>query len=315
MDPLSHAVAGRLLVGNRAARGAGVAAVLGALCPDIDAVLMPVGWDLYLRLHQVGTHTFVGMMACAVLVGTVVAVWARGTAWRTLAAAAWIGAFSHTVLDVVSGATIRPLWPLSDSTMRFGLVAMAEPALVAIFVAAAVVWWLWPARRTNAALTSLALVFIILVGKAAVRREAQRLYDSATRQDAVRASTIEAEWGTTSGWIVMDRTDDRVRRWHVDTTRSTVVRELDRPLPAETAAIEASQLASVVRNLLAAHEFPIAVETDDAGGSEVRWSDAQYCRTSADGLACDLWFGVVFDATHTLTRQFVTIGAWTQERR
>lgn len=314
MDPLSHVVAGRLLVGSRVARGAGVAAVLGALCPDIDAVLMPVGWDLYLRLHQVGTHTLVGTMACALLVGTVVGVWARGTVWRTLVAVAWIGALSHVVLDVVSGATVRPLWPASDMTVRFGLVAMAEPALVIIFAAAAVVWWLWPARRTNAALTSLALVLVILAGKAAVRNEAERLYDAATSRDDVRVRTIEAEWGSTSGWIAMDRTDERVRRWRIDTARSTVTRELDRPLPAGTAAIEASRTTTVVRNLLAAHEFPIAVETDDGGGTAIRWSDAQYCRTAAHGLACDLWFGVVLDADHAPMRQFVTIGAWEQSR-
>ena len=56
MDPLSHAAMGRVLVGlPREAPRASVAAaaVLAALSPDIDAALMPFGWDRYLRAHEI----------------------------------------------------------------------------------------------------------------------------------------------------------------------------------------------------------------------------------------------------------------------
>ena len=68
MDPLSHVAFSRTLIGVLPSprridgpRGAHVAAaVLGSLSPDIDAVFMPFGWDRYLRVHEVGTHTVEG---------------------------------------------------------------------------------------------------------------------------------------------------------------------------------------------------------------------------------------------------------------
>ena len=75
MDPVSHVAFGRILVelAPRTRRPRGVlASVLGALCPDIDVVRMLLRYDLYLRIHEIGTHTIVGLAACAALtVGTV----------------------------------------------------------------------------------------------------------------------------------------------------------------------------------------------------------------------------------------------------
>lgn len=351
MDPVSHAIVGRLLIGvvdksGWAGRGAGVAAVLGALSPDLDAVLMPFGWDLYLRVHQVGTHALVGTVACAALVATVVRVCTRGSRpstslratlsrlrgrWGRLAFAAWVGALSHVGLDIASGATVRVLWPVADTVTRFGLIAMAEPSVVLILAVAALVFWRWPTRRVNAALTSLAFVVVVLAGKAAVRAEAQRLYESTTRRDVVLGQMLDAEWGAFSQWVAIDRTADRVRRWRVDTARSTVARELDLPLATATGPQAISLRAPVVQNFLAAHDFPIAVATGEAPAVEIRWSDLQYCwaigapgavragvgslvRPADVPIACGLWFGVAFDAQGAIVRQFVTIGEWLQRR-
>ena len=66
MDPVSHASFGRTLVAalgthqassDRPVRGTVVAAVLGALSPDIDSIVMPFGWDRYLRVHETATHS------------------------------------------------------------------------------------------------------------------------------------------------------------------------------------------------------------------------------------------------------------------
>ena len=67
MDPVSHVIFGRTIVaalekpdGSRLGRGAGAAAILGALSPDADSVLMPAGWDIHLRFHEIGTHSLAG---------------------------------------------------------------------------------------------------------------------------------------------------------------------------------------------------------------------------------------------------------------
>ncbi len=72
MDPVSHVIFGRTLVAaldtpgrGRFGRSVAGASMLGALSPDVDFLLMPQGWDIYLRAHEVGTHSLGG----AILVG------------------------------------------------------------------------------------------------------------------------------------------------------------------------------------------------------------------------------------------------------
>src|SRR5436190_2037287 len=126
MDPVSHVVLGRTLIvvlerPDRARFGvnAGAAAILGALSPDIDSVLMPVGWDIYLRVHEVGTHSVLGVVAVGCAAAALVRLFARQAHYRGLAAAAVVGALSHLGLDVLSGARLHLLWPFAD--LKFAL--------------------------------------------------------------------------------------------------------------------------------------------------------------------------------------------------
>jgi membrane-bound metal-dependent hydrolase YbcI (DUF457 family) len=153
MDPVSHAALGRTLIAAFAAgrqrarppRAWVAAAVLGALSPDLDAVLMPFGWDQYLRVHEIGTHTLAGTLACAVLTAAAVRVFAREGRYSSLLLPAWLGAGSHVLLDLLSSARLRPGWPLVDTVVSLPVVAMADPWLFALCVAGPV--WIWIAER------------------------------------------------------------------------------------------------------------------------------------------------------------------------
>ena len=117
---------------NGPLRACVVAAALGSLAPDLDAALMPFGWDRYLRAHEIGTHTIVGTLACALLTAAAVPSSARPASYWWLTLSAWIGAASHVLLDLVSGARLRPGWPLIDTPSVCPLVAMADPWLLAL---------------------------------------------------------------------------------------------------------------------------------------------------------------------------------------
>ena len=108
---------------------------------------MPFGWDIYLRVHEVGTHTAIGTAACGLLTGSVVSLFARRVQLWTLAGAAWVGAMSHVLLDLVSSARIRVLWPFDDRTVSLPLVAMADPWLAALLIAGVSATMLARARR------------------------------------------------------------------------------------------------------------------------------------------------------------------------
>src|SRR6476661_9378486 len=149
MDPLSHVVAGRAVTAlfddGRYGRGLGAAAIVGALAPDVDVLLAPAGWDIYLRAHQAGTHSIVGGLMVACVAAAIVRGFARGSRYAALAAAAGAGALSHLALDVMSGARIRLAWPFVDARVALPLVAMADPWLITIFGVGLIT--LWPGRQ------------------------------------------------------------------------------------------------------------------------------------------------------------------------
>src|SRR5262245_59274465 len=147
MDPLSHAAYGVTLVrtlrsdparGVRSARAAVLAATLGALSPDIDAVVMPFGWDRYLRVHEIGTHSIVGAIVCGLITGALVWIFKgrasedRRREYSILAAYASVAALSHVLLDLLSSARLKPGWPFIDTVVSLPIVAMADPWMLAL---------------------------------------------------------------------------------------------------------------------------------------------------------------------------------------
>ena len=108
------------------------AAVLGALAPDVDARAHAVRLGRYLRSTRSGrTHRRQRCLRApdrgrrpplrtrAVLHGS--ASCARGSERS-----------SHVLLDLLSSARLRPLWPMIDRSISLRLVAMADPWLLAL---------------------------------------------------------------------------------------------------------------------------------------------------------------------------------------
>ena len=177
---------------------------------------MPLGWDRYLRVHEVGTHTIAGTLACALVTAAAVHVFARPTRYSWLALSAWIGAASHVLLDLLSSARLRPGWPFVDTVVSVPLVAMADPWLLALCVAGPVALWVaGRSRGRRAGVAVLAVMAVFLLAKAALGILAFSSYRSASDRSAeiVLARAIEAKWASLNTWHVFDRTANRVRAW------------------------------------------------------------------------------------------------------
>ena len=318
MDPLSHIVAGRavtaLFDNGRHGPGLGAAAILGALAPDVDLLLAPAGWDIYLRAHQAGTHSIAGGLLVACASACVVRGLARGSRFAPLAAAAAAGAMSHLALDVMSGARIRLAWPLVDMPVALPLVAMADPWLVAIFVVGLLALWPGRQRLRTVAPFMLGTAIGLLCLKGALLDRALR----AAHLDPASPRAVEARWGSLTEWDVFDRTPVALRAWRVSSRGGPATERLSRPLLPESALVTASRSLDTVKNFLRAHEFGFPVEeAESEGRTAVRWSDLRYCRRTADpdgAIACALWFGGVFGPDGRALTQEVTVGAWKQTR-
>ncbi len=336
MDPVSHASLGRTLVaalGPRdaggAVRGSVAAAVLGALAPDLDSVLMPFGWDRYLRVHEIGSHTAMGTVACALLTAAVVWSFVRGSLGR-LAFCAWLGACSHVLLDLLSSARLRPGWPIVDTVVSLPAVAMADPWLLAICVSGALSSWIARSGRTPALVLGVGTLFLLMKGAAGAAAFSNYTAAVTRAGEPVVARAIEAQWASLTRWRILDRTPARLRIWHAAVGEEASV-ALSWPLGEDGAAVAASRRLSTVRNFLRAHQLGFAtVHPRPDGRTLVLWSDIRFCwnpdepgaarlepiahSRTGQGIACALWFGGELDAAGRPVREIVRVGGFTQSR-
>jgi membrane-bound metal-dependent hydrolase YbcI (DUF457 family) len=358
MDPLSHVVIGRALTAAfdddaRLFGRLGTAAILGALAPDVDGILIPFGWDLYLRVHEIGTHSIAGGLLAACATAAIVRAVARRARWLPLAAAATAGAMSHLALDVLSGARIRLAWPVVDARMSAPLIAMADPWFMAICVAAVFAWCGRPpsryalrrdslrptaARQAEARSRARAREGWTGVGPRAERCRgrlvARAVLAAAAALLCVKGallfrtihsasvpmtslSTLDARWGSFTEWTAYERTPAALRTWLVNSRGRPPALILSHPLEAESALVQESRSLASVRNFLRTHDFGFPVERSSDGMTSVLWSDLRYCRPttpSPDSIACALWFGGVFGPDGRVVTQEVKVGSWIQRR-
>jgi membrane-bound metal-dependent hydrolase YbcI (DUF457 family) len=319
MDPISHAVIGHAVAsalrpGAARARGVAAASILGALSPDVDFVLMPVGWDVYLRAHVIGTHAIAGAVLTGLGSALLVRLCVRRSAFAALSAAAVLAAISHLFADIVSGARLRPGWPFNEAIVSAPLVAMGDPWTIAVLIACAALLWRWRAAPSRAARTALIVFGLFLAVKGALL--AQVLGGPASAPDIDRESRIlEARWGSLTEWYVFDRGAGALRQWRArvgSRPPDLMMTIAGRPEPP---LVRRSRSLPSVRNFLAVHELGFAREETRGGGRDVMWSDIRYCRRDASpAVQCALWFGGIYDAAGRPTMQEVRVGSWTQHR-
>ncbi len=334
MDVISHVAFGRALVAvahrhatpappphARPTRALSAAIVIGAVAPDIDAILMPFGWDRYLVSHERGTHTLLGVILIAALLAVVLRFIIQPllrrprTPWRLLWFAALIGCLSHLLLDAICGGTLHPLWPLSDARVSLSLVAMADPLLAAPFLLFLIATFIWRRHAFVLAVAVMLVMTLVLAAKIVSRQAALHAYARHVGESSAR--TIEAKWGSLTQWYVYDRVDTRVRAWLVDAkTGDTTLYIERRTIPPPTAASEtlltAANRLDTVRRARALFDFtfPELLPHED-GSVDVLWSDIRFCRLTA----CDLRFGGRFDPSGRALEQVVLIGTVRQTRQ
>lgn len=330
MDPVTHAVAARMAasIGRPPlSRGAAVLSVVSGLAPDLDAVMMPAGWDRYLRVHEAWTHSVPGGLLLAALLAAIAGRFTPQR-FRPLFGIASIGVCIHILLDVISGATIKPAWPLTHVRTAWGLVAMADPLLAAPVAVALVVTLV--SRRTvrQIAPVMFAAVAIVLAAKGLSRQFARTAFEPHADGSAV-SRYVHAQWGSLTRWWVYEKSADRIRLWSVDGWRSTAERTLEWDLAVADDMIPGEQALSTVDNFRSAHELPLRIVQHSSGGTRVFWSDLRFCfrpdpragpapgdplRPTDAAIACGAWFGGEITPDGTIRQQFVTIGDYVQTR-
>lgn len=337
MDPVSHLVFARMLAAlrdeRRSPRAIVVATTAGGIAPDVDAMLMAAGWDIYLRWHEAGTHSLVGTLATAVLTAAVVRHLARGTPWPALIIGAWIGTLSHVFFDLVSGATLQPLWPASSWQMTAPLVAMADPLAIACLTVGAVALYVWPRRPRPAAAVALALLSMLFAIKLVTRSWATDAYRQVAGPGITRVGT-EAAWGSWRDWLFFDRTTaGEVRAWRVDGwSGAPRLRFVQATRHGADFAEASRRQFATARNFAEVHPYAFATMEHREVGRVVFWSDARFCwsvgeaadpqagvphqdvRPPSAPLRCGMWFGGSLDLEGRPVEALVWLGGHLQRR-
>lgn len=342
MDPVSHLLLARLVAAARPVRdlprGVVAATVLGGIAPDVDAGLVALGWDVYLRWHDAGTHALLGTLPVALLTAAFVRTWARQAPLGALVFGAWLGVVSHVGFDLYSGATIRVLWPVVDRAWAMPIVAMADPHAIAVMIVGAMALWVWPRIPRLAAAVALALLVVVSGVKLTTRTMAMATYRAAAAANAPPASHIAAEavWGSWREWLIFERlADGRLRAWRVDGVAGNAQLRFEQRAARDTDPARASLAQfSTARNFLPAH--PLAFATARPAGADrlavVFWSDIRFCwaaseqadaqdgvphqdvRPAIGPVRCALWFGGSYDADGRPYESLVWLGGHLQRR-
>ncbi len=113
VDIVHHALVGlggALVLGACGQPEAGVGLMLGSVVPNLDAGLMVLGRDRYLRLHQGATHSLLVIPFLATFLAFVVSGVARIDGLPVLLGAMG-GMALHVALDALNTFGVRLLWP------------------------------------------------------------------------------------------------------------------------------------------------------------------------------------------------------------
>jgi inner membrane protein len=313
VDPVSHLLFGRTVALTMRRRpaltGVTAALVIGSILPDADAVLAPLGFDVYLRAHASGMHSLVGSVGGALVLALVLRLVVTESRVLPLFVASWVGVVGHIFWDLADGSDINLFEPFSDAVLGWHLVAMAEPIVLVTLAAAVLLAWRWPARARSSAAAALVLLGVLLAAKRTTQGWARARYVASVVNEAPGAVAIAPRLGRLFAWTIYDRDGNRVRAWSVDGRTGAVALLFEYRDAADAPAIMLSREFPVVRAFLGLSKISFVRLERDGPRRLVLWSDVSTCSIRG----CDLSFGGAFDRNAPLY-QLIRIGGFSQRR-
>lgn len=153
MDTGSHLLLGVTLAGLAHATGfvgtdpavgqaLMIATVVGSHAPDFDTVARLRGISSYIRFHRGITHSIPALFLWPLVISVPLA-WGFDVMGQlaTLYFWTWIAVVFHVFLDMLNAYGVQCIRPLNRSWVHMDVLAIFEPFVFALHVAAAV-WWL-----------------------------------------------------------------------------------------------------------------------------------------------------------------------------
>jgi membrane-bound metal-dependent hydrolase YbcI (DUF457 family) len=197
MDPVTHALTSIALgrAGfNRMARMAAPMLVVSGLAADVDWLTRLSGPKAFLRGHRTATHSLVGTVAIIALVSA--AFWLAGQkipkmAVRIISASVicTVGAGAHLLLDLTNGYGVKLLWPFRQTWYAWDIADTTDAWIIFFLLCGLFLPDFFrlileeigsrPKQRgRRGAIVGLALVVLLVTGRAFAHQRALTLLDS-----------------------------------------------------------------------------------------------------------------------------------------
>lgn len=304
MDNITHTMAGAVLARAGLDRGgtlplAGGTLMLAANAPDIDVLVLFLGSYAGLALRRGWTHGPIALVLLPLALTALMLAWDRFirrrrahtgspaplTAGATLLIA-FIGVFSHPVLDWLNTYGVRLMMPFGREWFYGDAVFIIDPWLWLLLIAALVRW-----RRTQrrvqifgaaAAAYVLAMIVASTIAEPIARRAAEVagvngitdvMYQPAPAQPFRASLVVATDASYTLGEF----------HWLVPSRRVTLHPD---PIPRgdwTTSQVRRAMADSRVRDYLVWSRFPFVRTEETAEGTAVMFGDARYINGRAGG--------------------------------
>lgn len=135
MDPLTHGIVGAAVAVISGAEVSItspflIASTLGAVSPDLDIVYQSRGHYTYLKNHRGLSHSIPGLAFFASIIGVLLSFVFPETNFWGLFLWAFLGALSHTFMDLMNSYGVMLFYPFSRKKYTFNLLMITDPFLI-----------------------------------------------------------------------------------------------------------------------------------------------------------------------------------------
>ncbi|GAW92056.1 membrane-bound metal-dependent hydrolase [Calderihabitans maritimus] len=137
MDPVTHTLAG-LAAASFSGQAFSLTnpvylgAALGSLAPDLDILYQLKGEVVYLKNHRGMSHSLPGLIGFSGLIAFVLHLFFPTTSFSFIWWWTFLGAVSHSLLDLLNSHGLRLFWPLSNKLIALNLLNITDPIFLFI---------------------------------------------------------------------------------------------------------------------------------------------------------------------------------------
>jgi len=251
-----------------------VGTILGSQAPDFDGLLRFKSNADYIRHHRGLSHSLPFVAAWTAAIALLDALLFPTIPWWHLALWILLAVAVHVLADMFNSYGTMALWPFSRKRIRWNVIHIFDPVILALHLAAIVLWASGQADPRALFPVMYGLLILYYGWRTWTHRRVTRLVprQDAGKKPGDRYTVLPAM--PLNHWNVIRESEDgtyAVGEWDRGRLAWIDVLKCDRH-----PAAEASKRNKDVQALLNLTPFPCAQVKEKDWGYEVRWADIRY---------------------------------------